>query len=46
LPAGAEAFKPDIPGAAARFSTRAILRLRTHTHEIAAAIRAFLGRAE
>jgi hypothetical protein len=46
LPAGAEAFKPDIPGAATRFFDTGYLRLRTHSHEIAAAIRAFLDRAE
>jgi len=46
LPAGAEAFKPDISGAVARFFDTGYFALENTPHEIAAAIRASLGRAE
>jgi pimeloyl-ACP methyl ester carboxylesterase len=42
LPAGAEAFKRDIPGAVVRFFDTGHFALETHAAEIAAAIRAFL----
>jgi pimeloyl-ACP methyl ester carboxylesterase len=44
LPAGAEAFKRDIPGAVIRFFDTGHFALETHAEEIAAAIRDFLGR--
>jgi pimeloyl-ACP methyl ester carboxylesterase len=43
LPAGAEAFKRDIPGALVRFLDTGHFALETHAAEIAAAIRDFLG---
>ncbi len=43
LPAGAEAFKRDIPGAVVRFFDTGHFALETHAAEIAAAIRNFLG---
>jgi pimeloyl-ACP methyl ester carboxylesterase len=43
LPAGAEAFKRDIPGALVRFFDTGHFALETHAAEIAAAIRDFLG---
>src|SRR5437868_6527335 len=43
LPAGAEAFKRDIPGANVRFFDTGHFALETHGAEIAAAIRDFLG---
>ena len=42
LPAGAEAFKHDIPGAVVRFFDTGHFALETHAYEIAAAIRDFL----
>jgi len=42
LPAGAEAFKRDIPGAVVRFFDTGHFALETHGTEIAAAIRDFL----
>ena len=42
LPAGAEAFKRDIPGAVVRFFDTGHFALETHAAEIAAAIRDFL----
>ena len=42
LPAGAEAFKRDIPGAAVHFFDTGHFALETHAVEIADAIRAFL----
>jgi pimeloyl-ACP methyl ester carboxylesterase len=42
LPAGAEAFKRDIPGAVVRFFDTGHFALETHAAEIAAAIRNFL----
>jgi pimeloyl-ACP methyl ester carboxylesterase len=42
LPAGAEAFKRDIPDAAVRFFETGHFALETHAGEIAAAIRGFL----
>ncbi len=42
LPAGAEAFKRDIPGAVVRFLDTGHFALETHAAEIAAAIRDFL----
>jgi pimeloyl-ACP methyl ester carboxylesterase len=42
LPAGAEAFKRDIPGALIRFFDTGHFALETHAAEIAAAIRDFL----
>jgi pimeloyl-ACP methyl ester carboxylesterase len=42
LPAGAEAFKRDIPKAAVRFLDTGHFALETHVAEIAAAIRGFL----
>jgi len=44
LPAGAEAFKRDIPGAEVRFFDTGHFALETHNTEIAAAIRDFLDR--
>jgi pimeloyl-ACP methyl ester carboxylesterase len=44
LPAGAEAFKRDIPGADVRFFDTGHFALETHCAEIAAAIREFLYR--
>jgi len=44
LPAGAEAFKRDIPGADVRFFDTGHFALETHCAEIAAAIRDFLAR--
>jgi pimeloyl-ACP methyl ester carboxylesterase len=43
LPAGAEAFKRDIPGAVVRFLDTGHFALETHCDEIAAAIRDFLA---
>jgi pimeloyl-ACP methyl ester carboxylesterase len=43
LPAGAEAFKRDIPAAVVRFFDTGHFALETHTIEIAAAIRDFLA---
>jgi pimeloyl-ACP methyl ester carboxylesterase len=43
LPAGAEAFKRDLPDADIRFVDTGHFALETHAGEIAAAIRAFLG---
>jgi pimeloyl-ACP methyl ester carboxylesterase len=43
LPAGAEAFKRDIPGAVVRFFDTGHFALETHAGEIAVAIRAFLA---
>jgi pimeloyl-ACP methyl ester carboxylesterase len=42
LPAGAKAFKSDLPAAAVRFFDTGHFALETHAAEIAAAIRAFL----
>jgi pimeloyl-ACP methyl ester carboxylesterase len=42
LPAGAEAFKRDIPGADVRFIDTGHFALETHAEEIATAIREFL----
>jgi pimeloyl-ACP methyl ester carboxylesterase len=44
LPAGAEAFKRDIPGAIVRFFDTGHFALETHAAEIATAIREFLNR--
>ena len=44
LPAGAEAFKRDIPAAVVRFFDTGHFALETHAAEIAAAIRDFLAR--
>jgi pimeloyl-ACP methyl ester carboxylesterase len=44
LPAGAEAFRRDIPGAVVRFLDTGHFALETHAPEIAAAIRDFLIR--
>jgi pimeloyl-ACP methyl ester carboxylesterase len=44
LPAGAEAFKRDIPNATVRFFDTGHFALETHAAEIAAAIRDFLPR--
>jgi pimeloyl-ACP methyl ester carboxylesterase len=46
MPAGAEAFKRDIPGAEVRFFDTGHFALETHCDEIAAAIREFLSRSE
>ncbi|MGO9985712.1 MAG: alpha/beta fold hydrolase [Rhodomicrobium sp.] len=46
LPAGAEAFKRDIPGAEVRFLDTGHFALETHCDEIAAAIRDFLPRSK
>jgi pimeloyl-ACP methyl ester carboxylesterase len=43
LPAGAEAFKRDIPGAVVRFFDTGHFALETHAGEIAAAIGDFLA---
>ena len=43
LPAGAEAFKRDIPGAVVRFFNTGHFALETHVKEIAAAIRGFVA---
>jgi len=43
LPAGAEAFTRDLPGAVVRFFDTGHFALETHAAEIAAAIRDFLG---
>ena len=43
LPAGAEAFRRDIPDAVVRFFETGHFALETHAGEIAAAIRDFLG---
>ena len=43
LPAGAEAFKRDIPEAVVRFFDTGHFALETHASEIAAAIRDFLA---
>jgi len=43
LPAGAEAFKRDIPNATVRFFDTGHFALETHATEIAAEIRRFLG---
>jgi pimeloyl-ACP methyl ester carboxylesterase len=45
LPAGAEAYKRDIPAADVRFFDTGHFALETHGAEIASAIRTFLGRA-
>jgi pimeloyl-ACP methyl ester carboxylesterase len=45
LPAGAEAFKRDIPGAEVRFVDTGHFALETHCNEISAAIRDFLPRS-
>jgi pimeloyl-ACP methyl ester carboxylesterase len=42
LPAGAEAFRRDVPGAAVRFLDTGHFALETHAGEIATAIREFL----
>ena len=42
LPAGAEAFKRDVPGAVVRFFDTGHFALETHSEEIATAIREFL----
>jgi pimeloyl-ACP methyl ester carboxylesterase len=44
LPAGAEAFKRDLPGADVRFVDSGHFALETHVTEIAAAIREFMAR--
>jgi pimeloyl-ACP methyl ester carboxylesterase len=44
LPAGAEAFRRDIPGADVRFFDTGHFALETHCGEIAAAIRDLIGR--
>jgi pimeloyl-ACP methyl ester carboxylesterase len=44
LPAGAEAFKRDIPNATVRFLDTGHFAVETHTAEIAAAIRDFIPR--
>jgi pimeloyl-ACP methyl ester carboxylesterase len=44
LPAGAEAFRRDIPGAVVSFFDTGHFALETHAAEIAAAIRVFLAR--
>ena len=43
LPAGAEAFRRDIPAAVVRFLDTGHFALETHANEIAAAIRDFLA---
>lgn len=45
LPAGAEAFKRDVPEAVVRFFDTGHFALETHAREIAAAIREFLARS-
>jgi len=42
LPAGAQAFKRDIPGAIVKFYATGHFALETHAREIAEAIKAFL----
>ena len=44
LPAGADAFKRDIPSAEVQFCETGHFALETHAQEIASAIRDFLGR--
>ncbi len=44
IPPGAEAFKKDIPAAEVHFFETGHFALETHHHEIAQAIREFLGR--
>lgn len=44
LPAGAEAFRRDVPGAEVRFVEGGHFPLETHGAEIADTINAFLGR--
>jgi hypothetical protein len=44
LPAGAEAFKRDNPGAEVNFYDTGHFALETHAEEIASTIRDFLGR--
>ena len=44
IPAGAEAFKRDMPSAVVRFFDTGHFALETHASEIAAAIRDFLPR--
>jgi pimeloyl-ACP methyl ester carboxylesterase len=44
LPAGADAFKRDIPDADVRFVDTSYFALETYVHEIAAAIDEFLSR--
>jgi pimeloyl-ACP methyl ester carboxylesterase len=44
LPAGAEAYRRDIPGADVRFFDTGHFALETHCAEIATAIRDFIGR--
>ena len=46
LPAGAEAYRRDIPGADIRFFDTGHFALETHCAEIATAIRDFLGRTK
>jgi pimeloyl-ACP methyl ester carboxylesterase len=46
LPAGAEAFKRDMPDAVVRFFDTGHFALETHAAEIAAAIRDFLSRSK
>ena len=46
LPAGAEAYRRDIPGAEIRFFNTGHFALETHCAEIATAIRDFLGRTK
>jgi pimeloyl-ACP methyl ester carboxylesterase len=46
LPAGAEAFKRDIPGAEVRFFDAGHFALETHCDEIAVVIRDFLARSK
>jgi pimeloyl-ACP methyl ester carboxylesterase len=45
LPAGAEAYKCDIPEAEVRFLDTGHFALESHSAEIGAAMREFLGRA-
>jgi pimeloyl-ACP methyl ester carboxylesterase len=45
LPAGAEAFRRDVPGAEVHFFDTGHFALETHAAEIAGVIRGFLGRA-
>lgn len=44
IPAGAEAFKRDVPSADVRFVDSGHFALETHAHEIGAAMREFLAR--
>jgi pimeloyl-ACP methyl ester carboxylesterase len=44
IPAGAEAFKRDVPDAEVRFVDSGHFALETHAREIGAAMRVFLGR--